>query len=123
MISRNFLLIGIVYVLCGMVLGGYMGASGNHALTGAHAHINLVGFVMMVLFGLCYKVFPALAENGMARLHFWLHQVSALILSVGLLLMLSGTLPEATMGPILLIAEIGLIGGTALFGLNVLKNV
>ena len=78
-ISRNFIVIGMVYVLIGMLIGAHMAASGNHAAGGAHAHINLIGFVMMVLFGLCYRVFPDLADNGLARLHFWLHQVGALV--------------------------------------------
>ena len=34
--------------------------------------------VLMAVFGLCYRVIPGLAETGLARAHFWLHQAGAL---------------------------------------------
>ena len=122
-ISRNFIVIGMIYVLIGMLLGAHMAASGNHAAGGAHAHINLIGFVMMVLFGLCYRVFPDLADSGLARLHFWLHQAGALVFLISLYLLLSGRVGEPTLVPFLLIGEVALILGTALFAWNALKNI
>ncbi len=121
-VARNFLLIGVIYLLVGMLIGMYMGGSGNRAMQPAHAHINLVGFTLMTLFGLSYRLFPAMAESALAKVHFWLHQFGALVMSVGLVLITRGILPEATVGPIMPIGEIALVIGVALFGWNALKN-
>lgn len=65
-ISRGFLLIGSLYLLVGVVMGG----SGDHWLAPAHAHINLLGFTLMTLFGIAYRVMPAMSGNTLARAHF-----------------------------------------------------
>lgn len=68
-----FLRIGVLYILVGVALGNYMGASGNHAMAPVHAHLNLLGWVAMMLFGLFYRAFPAAAQTTLAKLHFWLY--------------------------------------------------
>src|SRR5437588_12990110 len=42
-----FFALAPVYVLIGMSLGIYMGASEDHSLYPAHAHLNLIGWVTM----------------------------------------------------------------------------
>ena len=121
-LSRNFLLIGIVYLLVGMVLGSYMGATENHTLAPVHAHINLLGFTLMAIFAVVYKLYPSMSEAALATYHFWLHQLGTLILVVGLFLMMSGMVPAATISPIFPVAEGLLIIGIAILGWNVLKN-
>jgi hypothetical protein len=49
-----------------------------------HAHINLVGFASMVLFGLLYRAFPALAESKMAGIHFVLFNLGAIVFLAGI---------------------------------------
>ncbi|MFD1808492.1 hypothetical protein ACFSHQ_11265 [Gemmobacter lanyuensis] len=66
-ISRSFLLIGSLYLLVGIGLGSHMGASGDHTLAPVHAHINLLGFVLMTLFGLAYRVMPAMGGGCCPR--------------------------------------------------------
>ncbi len=121
-VARNFLLIGVLYLLVGLLIGMYMGGSGDRAMTAAHAHMNLVGFTLMVVFALSYRLFPAMAEGGLAKAHFWLHQFGALVMSVGLVLITGGILPEETVGPIMPVGEIAVVIGVALFGWNALKN-
>ncbi len=124
-ISRNFLLMGIVYLLIGMLIGMYMGGSENHELTGAHAHINLVGFALMTIFALVYRVFPEMGNSGLARPHFWLHQAGTLILTTMLVLVLSGTVTDEQLGAggiLFPISETLLVIGTLLFGWNALQN-
>lgn len=69
-VSRGFLLIGVIYLVVGIGLGSHMGASGDHTLSPVHAHINLLGFVSMTLFGLAYRVIPAMAGATLGRVHF-----------------------------------------------------
>ena len=89
-ISRNFLVMGAIYLLVGICFGMYMGASEDHTLAPVHAHINLLGFTLMTVFGLAYRVMPQMAEGSLAKAHFWLHQVGAFMLLVGLFLLMSG---------------------------------
>jgi len=121
-VSRNFLVIGSLYLLIGILIGMYMGASQDHTMAPAHAHINLLGFTLMTVFGLAYRVFPALDGSMLARAHFWLHQVGALILLVMLFLLFSGRITEAAMMPLAPIAEVVVLLGTAIFAWNVYKN-
>ena len=117
-VSRGFLVIGSIYLVLGMCLGLYMGAHEDFKLAPLHAHINLVGFVLMVLFSLTYKVFPAMSGSGLARLHFWMHQIGALLLLVGLWLILTGT----AVGPLMAVPEIVVILGMVIFGWNAYRN-
>ena len=104
-IARNFLVTGVLYLVVGLVMGMYMGGSGDRSLSPVHAHINLLGFTLMVLFAVTYKVFPQMAETGLARLHFWLFQVGTLLLLVALFLMLGGFVAEASIGPVMPVTE------------------
>jgi hypothetical protein len=122
-VSRNFLIMGSLYLLVGITIGMYMGGSGDHTLAPAHAHINLLGFTLMTVFGLVYRVFPPMAASGLSRIHFWLHQVGALVLVVLLFLLFTGRISEDAMFPLAPIAELIVFIGTAIFAWNVFKNV
>lgn len=76
-LSRRWFLCAITYFVIGVGLGVFMGASGNHSLFPAHAHINLVGWASMGLTGLLYRAFPAAAQSALATWHFWLYQLAA----------------------------------------------
>ena len=49
----------ILFLIAGISVGIYMSISGNHAVTGAHAHINLLGWVTSALFGTYLALNPA----------------------------------------------------------------
>lgn len=120
-ISRGFLVIGSLYVLLGMGLGMHMGASGDHSLAPLHAHINLLGFTLMTLFGLAYRVIPALSEGWMGKAHFWLHQIGCLILLVLLFLLLTGRGDPAKLGPVMGIVEVIVVLGAVIWAANVYR--
>jgi hypothetical protein len=121
-ISRAFLVIGSLYLVVGISIGMYMGGSGDHTLIPVHAHINLLGFVLMSVFGLVYRQFPAMAENVLAGAHFWLHQVGVIVLLVMLFLFLSGRIGETAMFPIAPIAELAVLIGLLCFVYNLWRN-
>ncbi len=122
-ISRNFLLIGIMYLLIGVLFGMYMGGSGDHTLAPLHAHINLLGFTLMTVFALVYKVFPSMTDGRLGLIHFWLHQIGTVILLIMLFMLFTGRITEAGMAPIAPLAEAAVLIGVALFGWNAFKNV
>jgi hypothetical protein len=57
------------YALAGMGFGIVMAASHDHTLMTVHAHLNLLGWVSMAIYGLFYHTVPAAAETRLARLH------------------------------------------------------
>lgn len=120
--SRNYMIIGSLYLLIGIFLGMYMGGKQDFTLAPVHAHINLLGFTLMTLFGVAYRVMPQLAGNGLAKAHFWLHQIGGLVLLVGLFLMMSGNMSEGTAAMVLPVAEIVVFLGMAAWAINVYRN-
>jgi hypothetical protein len=121
-ISRSFIVMGAVYLLVGIVMGSYMGGSGDHSLSPVHAHINLLGFTLMTVFGIGYRMIPGLAEGTLPKIHFWLHQVGALGLLVGLFLMMSGRVDGAAIGPVFPVLEGAILLGAVLWLVGVVRR-
>ncbi|MFP1633115.1 hypothetical protein ACLB6G_15385 [Zhengella sp. ZM62] len=65
-----FVATAALFVTIGMAWGIQMSATGNHMLAGAHAHLNLVGWVTMGLFGFYYHLVPAAGERMLAKIHY-----------------------------------------------------
>jgi len=121
-ISRAFLGVGSLFLVAGISIGMHMAASGDHSLSPAHAHINLLGFTLMSIFGLVYKAYPAMAATVLAKVHFWLHFVGGLLIVVLLFLLLSGRISEAAMFPLAPIAELMVMVGLLTFVYNLYRN-
>jgi hypothetical protein len=85
-IDTSFLLLAVACLIVGVCLGIYMGINQDFQLSPVHAHLNLVGWVSMALFGLVYRLYPDLMKSRLARLHFWLAAPSALLLPFGIYL-------------------------------------
>jgi cbb3-type cytochrome oxidase subunit 1 len=77
-VSDRFLQLGVLFALIGMGLGVWMGKTEDFQLQAVHAHINLLGWVSMVLYGLVYRVVPQAAEGRLPVVHFWLALASVL---------------------------------------------
>ena len=52
-----------VYLLVGMAFGIWMSATQDHSLAPAHAHLNLIGGVLLALFGAFYMLVPSAAGS------------------------------------------------------------
>ena len=85
-ISNGFLRLAVLYFVAGVALGIGMAASHDHSLHPVHAHLNLLGWVSLALFGLFYRAVPAAASSRLAKAHFWLyvpaHLVQMVLLTV-----------------------------------------
>ena len=104
-LSNSFLRLAVVFILIGVGLGYYMGATQNFAAAPVHAHINLLGWVLMFLYGLFYRANPEAAEGMLPKVHFWVALVGFLIFMPALaieVLQIQSALP---------LAHIGLIAG------------
>jgi hypothetical protein len=86
-VSDRFMQLSVLFALTGMSLGIYMGIKQVFTLGAAHAHINLLGWVSMMLYGLFYRVVPRAATGILPTLHFVVNVISVLV-SMPLLAML-----------------------------------
>lgn len=121
-ISRGFIVMGAAYLVVGIMFGAYMGGSGDTTLLPVHAHINLLGFTLMTIFGIGYRMIPGLADGLLPKLHFWLHQVGALLLLLGLFLLMTGRVAEATIGPVFPVLEGAILLGAVLWLVGVIRH-
>lgn len=71
------------YALVGMALGIFMAASHDHTLSPAHAHLNLLGWVSMGIFGLYYQAAPGAADRRIAKAHVVFASLSIWLLIPG----------------------------------------
>lgn len=83
MIGSIMMCVSVVVLLCGMLLGIVMGVREDFVLQPAHAHLNLLGGVMLFLFGLYYRVVPAAGKSRLAKLQGWLHILGGILLPAG----------------------------------------
>ena len=81
--SALFLRTGVMAAVIGMGLGIGMGIAEDHTLQSVHAHINLVGWTSMFLFGLYYRLTPA-ADGRLAQVHYLLSVTGFGLLTAGL---------------------------------------
>jgi len=79
-----FLLLAAVALIGGVSMGVVMGATHDFTLMPVHAHLNLLGWTSLALFGLVYRAYPQLGEMRLARLHFMLAAMGALLLPAGI---------------------------------------
>ncbi|WGS17532.1 MULTISPECIES: hypothetical protein [unclassified Bradyrhizobium] len=86
MIGSLMMCVSVVVLSFGMLAGIAMGIQQDFTLAPAHAHLNLVGGVLLFLFGLYYRVFPAAGATLLAKLQGWLHIVGAILFPAGIAL-------------------------------------
>lgn len=112
--------IAVIYFVVAVAMGIFMGVSGDHSLYPLHAHLNLLGWVSMALFGLLGKAFANIADNLLAKLHFWIYNIALPIMVFALFNVLRG---NVGMEPVLGMASAGTGIAIALFAANILFNL
>ncbi|MGY3589689.1 hypothetical protein ACVIF9_008366 [Bradyrhizobium sp. USDA 4350] len=83
MIGSLMMCVGVLVLLFGMLAGIAMGIQHDFTLGPAHAHLNLVGGVLLFLFGLYYRLVPAAGTMLLARIQGWLHIVGGILFPAG----------------------------------------
>jgi hypothetical protein len=96
-----------------------MGMQQNFVLAPAHAHLNLIGGVLLFLFGLYYKLVPAAGTTTLAKLQGWLHMIGAILFPAGVaLVILKG--PSFEVAPIL--GSLIVVAAMSLFAVIVFRT-
>ena len=92
MIGSTMMCVSVVVLLVGMLASIVMGIEQDFALAPAHAHFNLIGGVMLFLFGLYYRLVPAAGTSALAKVQGWLHIIGAILFPAGVaVVILKGT--------------------------------
>jgi hypothetical protein len=92
MIGSLMMRVSVIILLAGMVAGIVMGIREDFTLAPPHAHLNLIGGVLLFLFGLYYRLVPAAGAGGLAKVQGWLHMVGAVVFPAGVaVVVLKGT--------------------------------
>jgi hypothetical protein len=108
---KMFFSAAALFALCGMVWGIQMSATHDHSLSPAHGHLNLIGFVMMSVFGTYYALTPHAGRSRTAGFHFMLNTATVLVLTPGIALAISGqTEVFAQIGSVFAVLSMALFG-------------
>jgi cbb3-type cytochrome oxidase subunit 1 len=117
-VSDRFLQLAVLAALCGMGLGLGMGMTQNFQFQAVHAHINLLGWVSMMLYGLFYRVVPKAAEGRLPAVHFWLNVVGFIGMMALLAVEKAGM---ESIGPVLGIVSLLVLLSMVLFAVIVFR--
>src|SRR5258705_3118122 len=124
-VSLWFLAVAPIYVLIGMGFGIFMGATQNFALAPAHAHLNLIGWVTMALYGTFYALAREAVCTKLAWSTFWLNNAGAALMFPSLAMVLTFGDASSFVVP-LIVSEFLALGAMLCFAASVwmvlLKN-
>jgi len=104
--------IAVMCAAVGMIMGLIMAGSHNHAVMPAHAHLNLLGWVSLFLFGIFYKLHPGADVSLLAKVQVIVWAFGAVIMAVGVALIYTG---RAAGEPLAGIGSIATLIGMMLF--------
>lgn len=77
----------MLLLLAGMLWGLQMAIVDNHAAYPAHAHLTLLGFVALFLFGIFYRLHPTAEASRLAipQVCVWIVSTIAMAIGVGMI--------------------------------------
>ncbi len=120
-VSAAFFAIGVVYLLLGMMWGMHMGQSEDFSMMPAHAHLNLLGWVTMAIYGTFYALTHASLSPRLAWTNFALAAAGVAVMVPSLALYLVGH--DAKYLPSLVAGEIMAVLSLLVFGVSVFREL
>lgn len=103
----------VVFVVVGMIWGIVMAISQDHSAMPAHAHLNLLGWVSLFLFGIYYRLNPSLETSKTVSVQIWGWIVGTIVLAIGVALVHTGHAsgdPIAAIGSFIVLLDMLLFG-------------
>lgn len=113
--------LAVVYLIVGVAMGIMMGASRDFTLRPVHAHINLLGWATFALAGLIYTVYPRAGLSKLAKIHFWLMNISVPVMMAALGIILATQ--NMKIVPVLVVAEMLAAASVLAFAANIFLNL
>jgi hypothetical protein len=83
-LSTLLLRVSVLLLLVGLCIGIGMAMKQDFRMAPTHAHLNLIGFVIMFLTGLYYRMVPVAETLIAAKAHAYLHIAAAIIFPIGI---------------------------------------
>ncbi len=121
--DKKFVVAGLCYAILGMALGIFMAASKDHGHMVTHAHIMLIGFVVSFIYGLCHKLWLNNTTSKLATAQFFIHQIGAIGIVIGLFLLYGRHIAEETIDPVLALSSITVFTGMVLMMVLFIKSM
>jgi hypothetical protein len=120
-VSAAFFAIGVVYLLLGMMWGMHMGESEDFTMMPAHAHLNLLGWVTMAIYGTFYALTHASLSPKLAWTNFALAAGGVVVMIPSLALYLGSH--DAKFIPGLVAGEILTVLSLLVFAVSVYREL
>ena len=121
--DKKYITTALGYAILGMMLGIYMAASKDHGHMVTHAHIMLIGFVVSFIYGLCHKLWLNNTSSKLATVQFYIHQLGAIGIVVGLFLLYGKHVELETIDPVLAVSSIIVLTGMILMKIMFIKSI
>ena len=112
--------LAVLFIIVGIAMGIGMAASQNHAIMPAHAHLNLLGWVSLFLFGIYYERRPTLDTSRLALIQVGVWSVGTVLLTVAVAALHLG---YAAFEPIAAISSLIVLAAMLLFAYFVFRPV
>jgi peptidoglycan/LPS O-acetylase OafA/YrhL len=96
-----------LFAIAGMAMGIAMAASQDHSVMPAHAHLNLLGWVSLFLFGIYYRLHPATDASRLALVQVGVWSVGTVVLTIAVAIIHLGNPaadPIAAVGSLIVLA-------------------
>jgi hypothetical protein len=110
--------LAVVFVITGIAMGIGMAASQNHSIMPAHAHLNLLGWVSLFLFGIYYERRPNLDASRLALVQVGVWSVGTVILTIAVAALHLG---YTAFDPVAALASFIVLGSMLIFGYLVFR--
>ena len=120
-VSAAFFAIGVIYLLLGMSWGMHMGASEDFSMMPAHAHLNLLGWVTMAIYGTFYALTQNTLSSKLAWTNFALAAGGVAVMIPSLALYLGNH--DAKYIPGLVTGEVLAVLSLLVFGVSVYREL
>ena len=111
-LSEYYFRSAILFLIIGIAIGIHMSISQNHNVIGAHAHINLLGWVTSALFGGYFALNPAKAAGRLPMIQYVVYTLGVVLMGGSLYLLLAG---NTAMTPVVAAASLITFAGVLLF--------
>ena len=82
-IDRIFILSGALFAVFGLCLGLWMVAANNFIYSKIHAHVNLLGWVTLAIYGIVYRLYPAMKDCPLALPHLICSVAGVIFMNLG----------------------------------------
>lgn len=118
-ISRFYFLTAICFLIAGVLLGLHMAITRDFSAVGAHAHVNLLGWVTMSIFATYHALNPVGAATRLARIQACVYVIGVLVMAPALYLFLTGTQAAE---PVVAVSSIVVFAGVLMFGAIIFRT-